>query len=255
MLLCALLMTGCTAGFVTPGGGAVDLREAVGFELDGADYDIAKQLEKRPAAQFPATLALLRLQDKRYHSRNTNSWRSGNYSVVTMRDVEDEEDLSRLGSMQGVRAVAPLNRLVLGELNSEHDMREAAARVHADALVLYTLETQFDMDTVIPVVGLATLGVFPDEAAKVTCTASAAIIDTRTGYLYAMAESTHDTEQLANGWTRTDALEQSIRRAERTALSGLIDEIETVWGGVVEVHAPLGGEISPAGWLLEEGDR
>ncbi|MEM1424309.1 MAG: hypothetical protein AAGH64_09930 [Planctomycetota bacterium] len=251
-------MNGCHASYVTPGGPA-DLRAAIGMRSEGVtvEHAIAKQLDREPAAQFPATLALLRLQDRSYGSYTARGWDHTDYSVVTVRDVEDEADLERLGAMPGVRAVAPLNRMVIGNLSSEQDLRAAAARVHADALVLYTFDTRFDVDTTIPALGVLTLGLFPNDIAKVTSTASAAVIDTRTGYVYALAESTHDTSQIANAWTNRDAVDQSRRRAERGAFAGLVGELERAWGGVVRAHAGAGfirrgaPGTEHAGWVYE----
>ena len=256
LIVCAFVITGCTSSYVTPGGGA-DLRTALGLSDDdqpSVDFAIAEQLDKRPAASFPATLALLRIQDRGYRSRTSKSIERGNYSIVTVRDVEEDEDLQRLQKMPGVGSIVPLNSMVVGNLNTERDLRAAAARVQADALVLYTFHTSFDVDTTIPAVGVLTLGVFPAEKAKVTSTASAAIIDTRTGFVYALAESTSDTSQLANAWTTQSAVDQSRRRAEREAFEGLLTELESAWGGAVRAHGGGYRPSSPGRTLNTGGD-
>ncbi len=264
LIVCALLLPAC-AHYTVPGG-AANLRRAIGIERADAnapavEYDIAKQLDKRPSANFPATLALLRIQEPGYRSHTARSVNRGNYAIVTVRDIEKDEDLARLHRMPGVGAVVPLNKMVVGDLRSERDLREAAARVQADALVLYTFDTQFTVETTIPALGVLTLGLFPNDEARVTSTASAAIIDTRTGFVYALAESTHDTTQLANAWTNKDAVDQSRRRAERKAFEGLITEIERAWTGAVRAHSgrvhvvPVPASNDGGGWIHEGGRR
>jgi len=157
--------------------------------------------------------------------------------VITLRDVESEADLKKLGSLPQVAGLAAVNRLVVPEgIDGERDLRAMGAAVQADMLLLYTFETVFESDTVVPALGTITLGIFPSERARVTSTASAALLDTRTGYVYALAETTVKDGQLANRWNTTDALEQSRRRAEGAAFGKLVEELRQAWTGVVERH-------------------
>lgn len=241
---------GCTsAQYVTPGGPA-DFR-ALGISKETADSatdaSIASRLNRVPAAAFPASLAMIRVQAGGYYSRSTRGYGDGRFSVVTARDVETAEQMKRIQQLPLVRGVAPMNRLVVpGHVNTDLDLRSAAADVQADIVLLYTFDTVFSTETTIPALGVLTLGLFPNEQARVSSTASAAFIDTRTGYVYGVAESTSKTTQLANAWTSEDAVDQSRRRAETEAFASLVGEMESLWSGIVARYGPPSSAPSDA---------
>src|SRR2546423_1703511 len=87
------------------------------------------------------------------------------------------------GDHAKVLEVVPINQMVVPmKIESERDLRAAAAGVQADMALLYTFNTQFNTETTIPALGVLTLGLFPNQNARVTSTASAALVDTRSGY-------------------------------------------------------------------------
>lgn len=227
------------ASYVTPGGPA-DFR-ALGItpELQEtlADPGIAALMDRRPAASFPASIAVARVQGRGYRS---DTWRGSDVGVISLMGHFDEdlrEHAERVAGLPMIRGIAPLNRLVAGEhLRTEEDLRKAAARAHADMLLLYTFDTQFESETTIPALGIVTLGIFPNDLARVWTIASAVLLDTRTGYVYALAEASDEQQQIANAWTNEDAIDQARRRAERKAFAKLIDELAAAWEGVVETY-------------------
>jgi hypothetical protein len=241
-LLLAASLGACSSKYVTPGGPA-DFRALgiTGQEADAlADNSIVKKMNRRPAASFPASVAVVRVQGANYSSRTTtNAYAGGNYSIVTTRDVETDEQFDRLSKLPMVRGLAPMNRLVLPAMvTTERDLRDAAAELQADMLLIYTFDTRFGSQTVVPALGTITLGLFPAEQARVSSTASAALIDTRTGFIYGLAEGTHKTDQLANFWTTEEAIDQSRRRAETQAFDKLVANLETMWHGVATTYGP-----------------
>ncbi|MBX3359165.1 MAG: hypothetical protein KF745_12150 [Phycisphaeraceae bacterium] len=239
--LVAGLAGGCST-YTTPGK-AADFA-ALGITKDQqaglTDADIAVRLSRKPAASFPASIAAVRIQDQNYSSYTYGGSRNrGTFSVVTLREVETTEQLQRLESLPMVRGVAPVNRLVINDrISSERDLRAAAADLHADIVFVYTFDTVFGSETVIPALGVFTLGLFPDKEAQVTSTASASLIDTRTGYIYGLAEATAKTTQAANAWTSREAVDQSRRRAEAEAFEKLVGEVETTWRQVAATYGP-----------------
>ncbi len=239
-LLVALFLGACST-YVTPGR-AADFR-ALGITKEAAakqtDFSIGDKLDKRPLASFPASIAVARVQGSGYYSYSERAFGSGRFSVVTARTVETEEHLKVITSLPLVRGVATLNRLVLPEvLNTEKDLREAAASVQADMLLVYTFDTSFDTGTTIPALGTITLGLFPNEKASVTTTASAALIDTRNGYIYGLTEATAADTQLANAWTSRDAIDDCRKRCEKQAFAKVVGEFSTLWAGVVSQYGP-----------------
>jgi hypothetical protein len=224
------LAWGCGVRYVTPGGPA-DMEVF-------SDRQIAEKWNRKPAAKFPARIALARVQASGYRSTEYRSYGHGQYSVVTTREVETEEQLERISELPDVAGLAALNRMLLSqELNSDIELRDAAASLQADMILLYTFDTSFHTDKVIPAADVLTLGLFPDRSAKVTTTASALLMDTRTGFVYAAVESTAREDQAANAWTNRDAIDDARRRAEARAFDQLVDEFAKAWKDVRSTHA------------------
>jgi hypothetical protein len=139
------LLGGCVE-YATPGR-AADLR-AVGVSqamvAGGTESAIQQQLGKRPLAALPTGIAVVRIQAPSYRSATAQGWGNGRYSIVATRDVEPETAAQRLARLPMVRGVAPINRLLLPEqLQSDVELRHAAAQLHAEMLLIYTLDTTF----------------------------------------------------------------------------------------------------------------
>ncbi len=241
---CSLLLVlalGACSSYITPGR-AADFR-AMGITKEAAtrqtDYSIGEKLDKKPLASFPAAIAVARVQGSGYYSHSERAFGSGRFSVITSRTVETEEHIRAITSLPLVRGVATLNRLVLPDvLNTEKDLREAAASVQADMLLVYTFDTSFDTGTTVPALGTITLGLFPNQKASVTTTTSAALIDTRNGYIYGLAEASASDTQLANAWTSRDAVDDCRKRCEKQAFAKVVGEFSTLWAGVVSQYGP-----------------
>jgi hypothetical protein len=239
LILCALL-TGCAASYAAPGRGAqMALFGATQAEqAAGTDANIQKELDRKPLAAFPASVAVARVQAAGYSSRTAAGWGTGQYSVVTTRDIETDGDTERLGKLPMVRGVAPLNRLVLPQsLQTDYELRHAAAKMHADVLLIYTLDTTFlDLDRTTPL-SIVTLGAANTKRKRILCTASAALLDTRSGYCYGLAEATKDHEELQNAWKTRDEVDLRRREVESKAFTAMLGELERTWGMVVREHA------------------
>lgn len=244
MLIVCALLTGCAASYATPGRGA-QMRmfgASATEQAEGTDTSIQKALDKQPLASFPASIAVARVQAAGYTSRTASGWGTGQYSVVTSRDVETDADFERLGKLPMLRGIAPLNRLVIpATLQTDYELRHAAAKMHADVLLIYTLDTTFhDLNRTTPL-SIVTLGAANTKRKRILCTASAALLDTRSGYVYGLAESTKGHEELQNAWKTQDEVDVTRRAVEAKAFADLIGELEKTWGGVVREHATAAG--------------
>lgn len=239
MGLLASILAGC-ASYVTPGPGAnmalFGATEADREKL--TDVSIQAVLERKPLAQFPTGLAVVRVQSPGYHSATATGWGSGQYSVVLTRDIEKDEDFQRLEKLQMVTGVATLTRLLLTErLDSDRELRRAAASLHADMLLIYTLDTDFEIEGHAEPLTVLTLGTLPNQEARVVTTASAVLLDTRNGYVYGALEATEKHTQMANAWTSGEAIDQSRRKTERGAFEKLLSQFEQTWAGVIAEYA------------------
>jgi hypothetical protein len=240
VMLCALAsLSGC-ASYVVPGGPA-PLGALGATSEDQAIYgapNLKKYYDAKPLAQFPAMVAVARVQSVGYESRTARGYGQGAYSVVTTRDAESDETMSRLQKLPQVLAIAPINRLLLpAVLKDEDTLRESAARLKADVLVLYTFDTKFYVKDFAKVATVFSLGLSPNRRAYVTTTASAVIIDVRSGFIYGGAEATAASDKLANGWSSEDAVDETRLKTERESFDKLVGELETSWVTVLATYA------------------
>ncbi len=228
---CAMmLLGGCAeARYLTPARG-VSMAT-----LADVDEDIRERMLREPAAPFPARMATVRVQAPGYRSHSTESYGSGRYSVVTTREIERDEDFVRLRKLPNITRVAPLNRMVIPmKLRSVRQLRLAAASLKADLVLAYTVDTVLRVDEHdFGPLRLISLGLLPTKEAAVTATASCALFDVRTGYVYGLAESTAREKQIASTWTKRQAVESARKKAERSAFDQMLGEFEKTWQEVV----------------------
>jgi hypothetical protein len=234
-------LAGC-ASYMTPGAG-VSLPEITAV----TDSDIARSLATKPAAQFPARIIVARVQATGYQSASNRGYGGGKFSVLMARDIETEADFSKLGTMPGVAAVGVLSRLLLPpDLQSAQDIREAAAKLHGDIVLLYTLDTAFRTDTAqIGPLQLVSLGFFPSKKSKVTTTCAAAFLDVRTGYVYGVAEGSATEEQRSDVWGTANAIESARMKAERKAFETALTEVEKTWASIYREYGKPATAKSP----------
>lgn len=236
-VVATLALGGC-ASYQTPGSG-VSIPEIT-------SPDIAEAMARKPAASWPAHLIVVRVQGPGYQSYSNQGYGQGRFSVVTTRDIETEADIRRIGAMPNVAAVGMLNRLLLpGNLQSAVDLRNAAAQLQGDIVLMYTLDTAFRTETTqIGPLQLVSLGFFPNKKAKVSSTCALALLDTRTGYVYGVAESTANEDQKSDLWNSQEAIEKARARAERGAFQSALGELETLWAQVSAAQTGGAGKVS-----------
>ena len=225
----ALLLAGC-ATYTTPGAG-VQISTL-------AEADIGELMAREPVAEFPVNIAVARVQAPGYYSYRSESYGIGRYSIVTTRDVEKEEDFERLSDMRMVTAVAPLNRILLpGRLDTIKDIRAAAARLRADILLVYTFDTVFQVGAQkYGALNVVALGFLKNKEVTVTTTASAALFDVQTEFIYGLAEATAHESKKASGWGSTGAVDDLRVVTERQAFQSMLSELEKTWNDIIREH-------------------
>lgn len=161
--------------------------------------------------------------------------------MVTTREVEEEADFERLAKLPMVDGLGPLNRLLLPtQLDSLKALRTAAARLNADILLVYTFDTSFRVGAQkFQPLNMIALGFLNNKEATVTTTASAALFDVRTEFLYGLAETSARESRYASVWGSSAVVDELRLDTERKAFRQLIPEIEKTWSGVVKAHAKM----------------
>jgi hypothetical protein len=230
---CFAMLGACATHYTTPAAG-VSLAE-----ISEKDADIADAYKREPAMAFPARLAVARVASSGYRSMTNQGYGAGAFSVVTVRDIEGDDSVQKLSSMPKIAGVAPLTRIMLPtNLQSTRDLRESAAQLRADAILIYTLDTSFRTEsTQIGPLQTIALGMFSTENAIVTSTCSFVIVDVRTGFIYGTGETTATEEQRSNLWGTEDAADRARQAAETKAFEDGIAEVTKLWTSIVIEHA------------------
>ncbi|MEO7497164.1 MAG: hypothetical protein ABIT83_19520 [Massilia sp.] len=228
------LLTGCASNYIPPGAKA-DLQAF-------APAAIAEGFAAKPVATFPASIAAVRLQAASYGNyylaQNGGAFGSGRASVVMTREAEEPGQVARIASLPQVSGLVALNRMLIPpKLESDRDIRTAAARLQADMVLLYTFDTAFyDHDLAKPL-SVITLGFSPTCKIAAVTTASALLLDTRSGYVYAAYETTKKAGTLSTSWGSGDAADGVRRDNERAAFTQLVDEIVASWPKLLQRYA------------------
>ncbi len=231
LLLVPFGFWGC-ATYQTPGAGV-----SIG-DLSQSSPDIAEIIQREPAAVFPARIATVRVQASGYSSGTTSCHGQGAFCVVTARDLEEEQDFERLAKLAGIADIGRITRLLVPlSISGLEDLRQAAAGLKTDIIFLYSIDTRFIVEgTSLGPLSVVSLGMIPNKRAHVTSTASAALIDVRSGFIYGVAESTASDDQRATVWSTQQTIERARLGTERQAFQKLIGEIEGLWKGVVNTQ-------------------
>ena len=234
-IVVATLFTGC-ATYVTPGAPA-DLETIV-------RADMREVVARRPTMRLPALISVARIQAPDYAPNSGATYGSGAYTVVMNRSLIRDEHVDQLAAWPQVRRLSPLSRLLTPKtLTSIDDLRIASANLHSDILLAFTVDTSFRVDgkSVGPL-SVLSLGLLRDRETLITSTASAVLVDVRTGFVYGTAEATVDERHETNAWSSKKVVDQSRLRTERGAFESLIAELGRTWSGIVSEHAAVAQE-------------
>jgi hypothetical protein len=225
------VLSGCASHYITPSGRA----DFTAF----TSSTMKESFAAGPAAGFPAGIAMVRVQVPDYRSYSTEHeggvYGNGRYCVITTKEVEEDSDFERLAKLPQVGGVTPISPLLLPQnLRSDRELREAAARLKADLLILYTFDTSFHKNEASMALNIVSLGLSPTRRLYVNVSASALILDTRTGFIYGALESIEKQALTTNAWETKQSADRARRAAERAAFQKLVSALEKDWPLVVE---------------------
>lgn len=207
-----------------------------------APANIQEGFAAKPTSPFPASIAMVRVQAPTYNNHflkhSGGKHGTGRYSVIATREVEEQAQFDRVAAMPQVAGLVALNRMLLPEqLQGDRELREAAARLQADLVFLYTFDTAFfDKDAAKPL-SVITLGLSPTRKITAITTVSALLLDTRTGYVYSAYEVTEKEAMTSTSWGSSDSADEARRRTERRGFGKLVEEFASSWPKLVQRHA------------------
>lgn len=249
-LCCALvalqMLIGCSSHVVTPSGADMSRFGMIASEQERrwqSDRDVADVLDKAPLARFPSTIAIVRVQGAGPHSRSSGvSYGRGAYRVILTPTVETEKHIHAIDELDQVNGAVRLNRLVLGSnLHSDKELRTAAARLHADLTLIYTINTEWTIDDDPKPLDTITFGFARFRNITVTSTATALLLGTHNGYVYATAEVAKDKRYKDNAWNNSEQIEEAQELLEQQAFDGLVQDFVQAWPRVLQQYAPSQG--------------
>lgn len=227
-----LLLAGC-ASYIPPGAKA-DLQVF-------APPSIQEGFSLKPTNPFPASIAVVRVQSPTYSNYNLQQqggrYGTGSYSVITAKEIDEEAQFERVRKLPQVAGLVSINRMLLPErLDNDQEIRIAASRLQADLVFIYTFDTSFfDTDVSKPLT-VITLGLSPTRKISAVTTASALLIDTRTGYVYSAYEVTEKAQTHSTSWGSRDSADETRRKTEKEAFGKLMDDFIATWPKVLERH-------------------
>jgi len=196
---------------------------------------IARAYNAKPAMTFPATIGLAPMDHE---------------TQLPLRNLDATGKLDALKSLPQLAHVTNVSSLLIstnGEIagpngqpvalwnKSDLALREAAARLHCDAVLLLKIDTSVTDGKVFAPLTLVTLGMFPNDRTEVISTALAALVDTRTGYVYATAERSAGKTCHAISWD-DDTRDRTMRLANQKAMEKLFSDFPALWSGIVAKH-------------------
>jgi len=228
------LATSCSSSYVLPGDKA-DLQVFT-------SSDIQAGFAAQATNPWPASIAIVRVQDPSYRHQGYGRFQpkqdTGRYSVVFAKEADEDTQVGKLNDLDQIHGVVSMNRLLLPKtLKSDEELRLAASRLQADLLLIYTFDTDFyNSDAAVPLT-VVTLGLAPTRLISTATTCSALLMDTRTGYLYSVYESTERTEATSTTWGSHESADRERRRTEERAFASLVDEMVLSWPRVLERHS------------------
>jgi hypothetical protein len=219
----ALLVSGCSS-YVNSPAVARSLKER---RAAFSDPLIARAFNAKPEIHFPATIAIAsNCAETRDHVR-----------AISARSMLDAWD-----SLPQIARIAIISPVLTEEYRSGNDpksdlrIREAAAKLHADAVMILATETQATDGRIIAPLTELSLGLLPNKRYGLISTALAALVDTRTGYIYGTIEKSRTHSGITMTWGSDDVIRHARAKVEREAMEKLFADFPAFWRGVVATH-------------------
>lgn len=226
-----------------------------------SDHGVRAGFAPQPFASYPAHVAIVRVQADAYQ----NAWRpiTGVETLHVMSGARtgpiELEQSERIAELEGVVDVVVPNRLVLDDarLGELDDLRDEVAPLRPDLLLVYTLDTRVDLDMeAIGLVDLLTIGLLLEDRQTISCTASALVVDVRSGFVWSTFDAYADSEHDVARWFRPPPESDWLEAVEAEATDALVEQVVTSWprlAGRVREAAALRGAVGEPGPTTSPG--
>ena len=219
--LAAVFLTGCASHINSPAVRSALETKRAAF----SDPLLARAYHAQPTMRFPATIAVVA---------------QGSETHEQLRSLSAQGRLDTLKTLPQLASFITLSSLLynprLTDAKPDLVMREAAAKMHADAVLIVATETQATDGKIIAPLTELSLGLFPNKRYELVSTALAALVDTRTGYVYGAIEESKGRTGLTMAWGSDDVIHHARTKTEREALEKLVAAFPAFWRGVVAHH-------------------
>jgi len=222
-IITALLVSGCNS-YVNSPAVAHSLQEK---RAAFSDPLIARAFNAKPAIHFPATIAIAsNCAETRDHVRAISA-----YGM-----------LDSWNSLPQLARIAIISPVLTEEYRSGNDpksglrIREAAAKLHAGAVLVLATETQATDGRIIAPLTELSLGLLPNKRYELIATAFAALVDTCTGYIYGTLEKSRARSGITMAWGGDELIRHARAKVEQEAMEKLFADFPPFWRGVVDTH-------------------
>jgi len=222
LVLCAAsLLAGCASHINSPA-----VRSAIEAKRAAfSDPLLARAYRAQPTMRFPATIAVAAADGE---TGGTLRALSAEGRLDTMKTLPQVANFIMLSSL--------LYSLEPGSAKPDLVIREAAAKMHADAVLIITTVTQATDGKIVAPLTELSLGLFPNKRYELVSTALAALVDMRTGYVYGALEESRARSGITMAWGSDDVIRHARTKTERDALEKLVAAFPQFWRGVVQHH-------------------
>jgi hypothetical protein len=182
-----------------------------------------------PVVRAPVRLAVIRVQGPGYRSAASEGTNCGRYCAVAGADSA-QPVLKALSGWPSVGSAVALDAgLLPSHLDSLTDLRWAAAKLQADVMFVYTLDTKFVVGGHALEPGARLPSARPaGDAGRIDCLASGQFFDVRTGAGLGQAHGTA-SRGLDDAWGSISRLEDGRLQTEDAAVASLLGDARSVW--------------------------
>lgn len=173
-----------------------------------------------PPTRLPAAVMTVCLRRSEY---------GGGLMVQSTPFEFDQTLLETVSQMEMVKSVSELPLLETSEKPSLGMLRESARRAGGDLLLIYSINGRLREGGTVPLVGLLSLGVIPDQSEIGEAVVGAALIDVRTGACLVSSGASASVKKVSNAWGRGASRHEAQSGAVTEAATKALTELKSRW--------------------------